>query len=150
MGGAAGTMGTLTLPFLAFVFALLLIGYSIWDLDQLSGPGASGHYSLAVARPAPSGAVLAGVAAMSGAGPGPAAVSVLASGQDVPAVATGRASDQPGPARWCLRPGRRHRPAHPRPVGSDQLPDRHGRHHGVHAADHDLTWRPWAPQPRTG
>ena len=70
MSGAASTMGTLGLPFLAFVFALLLIGYSIWDLDQLSGPGPSGHYSLAVARAAPSGAVLAGVAAMSGAGPG--------------------------------------------------------------------------------
>ena len=44
------------LPTLAFVFALLLIGYSIWDLDQLSGPGPSGHYSLATARrrrPAP-------------------------------------------------------------------------------------------------
>ena len=53
MSGMAGTMGTLSLPFLAFIFALLLIGYSIWDLDQLSGPGTSGHYSLAVARVAP-------------------------------------------------------------------------------------------------
>ena len=88
MSGAASTMGTLGLPFLAFVFALLLIGYSIWDLDQLSGPGPSGHYSLAVARAAPSGAVLAGVAAMSGAGPGPAAAA-LASGQVVPAMAAG-------------------------------------------------------------
>ena len=88
MGGATSTMGTLSLPFLAFVFALLLIGYSIWDLDQLSGPGASGHYSLAVARAAPSGAVLAGVAAMSGAGPGPAAAA-LASGQVAPAMAAG-------------------------------------------------------------
>ena len=73
MGGAAGTMGTLSQPFLAFIFALALIGYSIWDLDQLSGPGVSGHYSLAVARVAPAGAVLAGVGA--GAGPGAAAVS---------------------------------------------------------------------------
>ncbi len=73
MGGAAGTMGTLSQPFLAFIFALALIGYSIWDLDQLSGPGASGHYSLAVARVAPAGAVLAGVGA--GTGPGAAAVS---------------------------------------------------------------------------
>ncbi len=73
MGGAASTMGTLSLPFLAFIFALLLIGYSIWDLDQLSGPGASGHYSLAAARTAPTGAVLVGVGA--GAGPGAAAGS---------------------------------------------------------------------------
>jgi hypothetical protein len=73
MGGAAGTMGTLSLPFLAFIFALALIGYSVWDLDQLSGPGVSGHYSLALARVAPAEAVLAGVTA--GAGPGVAALS---------------------------------------------------------------------------
>ena len=90
MSGAAGTMGTLGLPFLAFIFAMLLIGYSIWDLDQLSGPGASGHYSLAVARPAPSGAVLAGVAAMSGAGPGSAAVAPV-SIQVAPTFAAGPA-----------------------------------------------------------
>jgi len=80
MGGmAAGMagMGTLQLPLLAFLFALALIGYSIWDLDQLSGPGASGHYSLAVARVAPAGQVLAGVGAS--AGPGAAAVSGTAS-----------------------------------------------------------------------
>ena len=61
MGGSG--MATLRLPFLAFVFALVLIGYSIWDLDQLSGPGASGHYSLAAARIASPGAVLAGTPA---------------------------------------------------------------------------------------
>ena len=64
MGGAMSGMGTLELPSLAFVFALALVGYSIWDLDQLSGPGTSGHYSLAVARAAPAGPVLAGVGAM--------------------------------------------------------------------------------------
>jgi hypothetical protein len=82
MGGMAGGMsgmGTLQLPLLAFLFALVLIGYGIWDLDQLSGPGASGHYSLAVARVAPAGAVLAGVAAPGGAGPGAPGVSALAS-----------------------------------------------------------------------
>jgi len=35
MGGAA--MQTLQYPTLAGVFTLLLIGYSVWDLDQLSG-----------------------------------------------------------------------------------------------------------------
>ncbi len=60
MAGGMTGMGTLQLPLLAFVFALLLIGYSIWDLDQLSGPGASGHYSLAAARAVPAAAVLAG------------------------------------------------------------------------------------------
>jgi len=61
-GGLSG-MGTLQLPLLAFVFALALIGYSIWDLDQLSGPGASGHYSLAAARTVPTGPVLVGATA---------------------------------------------------------------------------------------
>jgi Domain of unknown function (DUF5134) len=88
MAGGLSGMGTLQLPFLAFAFALLLIGYSIWDLDQLSGPGASGHYSLAVERAAPSSAVLAGVAAMSGASPGLAAA---ASGQIAPVMAAGPA-----------------------------------------------------------
>ncbi len=35
MGGAA--METLRYPTLAGAFTLLLIGYSVWDLDQLSG-----------------------------------------------------------------------------------------------------------------
>jgi len=77
MAGGMSGMGTLQLPLLAFLFALLLIGYSIWDLDQLSGPGASGHYSLAAARVATPGPVLAGVGAS--AGPGTAAGSALAS-----------------------------------------------------------------------
>ena len=66
MGGGLSGMGTLGLPFLGFLFALLLIGYSIWDLDQLSGPGTSGHYSLAVARVSLPGPVLAGVGATAG------------------------------------------------------------------------------------
>ena len=79
IGGGMSGMGTLELPFLALLFALVLVGYSIWDLDQLSGPGTSGHYSFATARVAPAGAVLAGVGATAGsgatAGPGAAAVS---------------------------------------------------------------------------
>ncbi len=35
MGGMSG-MGGLHVPTLGFVFALILIGYTIWDLDQLS------------------------------------------------------------------------------------------------------------------
>ena len=90
MGGGVGGMGTLDLPFLALLFALALVGYCIWDLDQISGPGTSGHYSLAVARVAPPGPVLAGVGAIAAgasgasAGPGPAAASGTAS---APAVA---------------------------------------------------------------
>ena len=84
MGGMAGGMtgmGTLQLPLLAFLFALALIGYSIWDLDQLSGPGASGHYSLATARTAPTSPVLVGVgtsAAGAGASAGLDAAAVSA------------------------------------------------------------------------
>jgi len=85
MGGGMSGMGTLQLPILAFVFALLLIGYSIWDLDQLSGPGASGHYSLAAARRAPASPVLVGATA----GPGAAAMSVPASRPPGSAAAAG-------------------------------------------------------------
>ena len=53
---------TMSDPTLAFVFALVLIGYSIWDLDQLSGR----RYSLASARVSLAG-VRAGVPAMAGA-----------------------------------------------------------------------------------
>ena len=59
--------GVLELPALAFAFALVLIGYSTWDLDQLSGPGPSGHYSLATARVAMLAGATAGAAAQPGA-----------------------------------------------------------------------------------
>lgn len=38
MGGMGGSAGqTLRYPTLAFAFALILVGYTIWDIDQLSG-----------------------------------------------------------------------------------------------------------------
>ena len=37
MTGASGSAMALRVPTLAFLFALILIGYSTWDLDQLSG-----------------------------------------------------------------------------------------------------------------
>jgi hypothetical protein len=71
MGGSG--MQRLGLPVLAFVFALLLIGYCVWDLDRLSGPGVTGHYSVAAprvwpGRPALAGAPVAASAATSLAG----------------------------------------------------------------------------------
>jgi Domain of unknown function (DUF5134) len=60
-GGAFSTLTTSDAT-LAFVFALILIGYSIWDLDQLSGR----RYSLASARVSLA-EVRAGVPAMVGA-----------------------------------------------------------------------------------
>lgn len=90
MSGGMSGMGTLELPPLALLFALPLIGYSIWDLDQLSGPGTSGHYSLAVARPAPAGPVLADAPARPGATmvAATAATAATASGRAGSAVAT--------------------------------------------------------------
>jgi hypothetical protein len=61
MGGAG--MQTLNLPVLALIFAFLLIGYCVWDLDQLSGPGVTGHYSIAPASIRTVEPVLAGVPA---------------------------------------------------------------------------------------
>jgi hypothetical protein len=61
-GGPASAMLMLSDPTLAFVFAVILIGYSIWDLDQLSGK----RYGLASAR-VPLAQVRARVPAMAGA-----------------------------------------------------------------------------------
>jgi hypothetical protein len=61
MSAGSSSMLMLSDPTLAFVFALILIGYSIWDLDQLSGR----RYGLAPARVSPAG-VRAGVPAMAG------------------------------------------------------------------------------------
>jgi hypothetical protein len=63
-GMSAGSSSMLMLndPTLAYVFALVLIGYSIWDLDQLSGR----RYSLTPARVSLAG-VRAGVPVMAGA-----------------------------------------------------------------------------------
>jgi hypothetical protein len=52
MSGASGPMMTLKHPTLAFLFALVLVGYTVWDLDQLSGR----RYHLGTARLALAGA----------------------------------------------------------------------------------------------
>jgi hypothetical protein len=98
MGGAAGGMGTLSLPLLAFIFALALIGYGVWDLDQLSGPGATGHYSLAVARVASASPVLASVGAGASSG-GPADVQVSSVvTAEAPATGPAQSAESCGPA----------------------------------------------------
>jgi hypothetical protein len=76
MGGMSG-MSKLHVPTLAFLFALVLIGYTVWDLDQLSGlrrglaAAATGAASPALAG-APAGAVSAeiGVETVTGSGAG--------------------------------------------------------------------------------
>ena len=86
MGGSLSGMGTLGLPFLAFLFALTLVGYTIWDLDQVSGPGTSGHYSLPAARVAHPGPVLAGVGVPAGLTSASAPAPVAAGADAAPAA----------------------------------------------------------------
>jgi Domain of unknown function (DUF5134) len=62
MSAGSSSMLMLSDPTLAFGFALVLVGYSVWDLDQLSGR----RYSLVSAR-VPLAGVRAGVPAMAGA-----------------------------------------------------------------------------------
>jgi len=79
MGGGSA-MQTLRYPTVAFVFALILVGYTIWDLDQLSGK----RYSRARASLSLAGApAAAGVAALAGAEPGTMAAGAVASGHSV-------------------------------------------------------------------
>jgi hypothetical protein len=88
MGGMTG-MSTLSVPTLAFLFALILAGYSIWDLDQLSSlrrglvAAVAGAASPALAG-APAGAVGTEIGAEAVAGPGaggPAAVPPAGAGE---------------------------------------------------------------------
>ena len=85
MGGMSG-MSTLSVPTLGLVFALILIGYTIWDLDQLS----SLRYGLAAAFTgaatpalvgASAGIVATGAVAGSDAGGGVAAATPAGSGE---------------------------------------------------------------------
>jgi hypothetical protein len=89
--GSSG-MRTLDLPVLAFAFALLLIGYCVWDLDQLSGPGVTRHYSIALPRTWPPGPALAGV-------PAEAGVASLAAAAEPPGPTGGVATASPPAAR---------------------------------------------------
>lgn len=78
--GAVSGMSTLRVPTLAFVFALVLIGYTVWDFDQLSGLR---HGVALAAAPAFAGAsagtlgtrAVAGLGAGGGAAAGSPAVS---------------------------------------------------------------------------
>jgi Domain of unknown function (DUF5134) len=65
MGGASGGMSTLAVPVLAFIFAILLVGYAVMDLDRLSGPAPHGAYLSAAGA---GGAVVAMAGAAAGSG----------------------------------------------------------------------------------
>ena len=80
MGASGGSaMQTLEYPTLAFIFALILVGYSAWDLDQLSGRRyvlAGAGVPLARAHvPVMAGAEPAGTALTGAAGTGDAATA---------------------------------------------------------------------------
>jgi Domain of unknown function (DUF5134) len=92
MGGMGGgsAMQTLRYPTLAFVFALILIGYTIWDIDQLSGK----RYSRVDARLSLAGVPAVGGPALADAEPGTLASGAVASGVPAQRAETGTASVQ--------------------------------------------------------
>src|SRR5579863_9212421 len=83
--GSASAVQALKYPTLAFVFALILIGYAAWDLDQLSGK----RYSRAGASVSLAGVTAASVPALAGPKPG--------------ALVSGAAKS--GDAAWLLSAG---------------------------------------------
>jgi hypothetical protein len=87
MSGGSSSL-TLSDPTLAFVFAVILIGYSVWDLDQLSGR----RYGLASARVSLA-AVRAGVPAIAGAESAAASFSGPRHGGAVFGPVTGSGAD---------------------------------------------------------
>ncbi len=99
MGGSSGSgMQVLEFPSLAFVFALILAGYSVWDLDRLSARRyglTSAGMSLAPAGvPAMAGAESAGAAfsgpqAMGATGTATAPAGAAAVGEAVPGEPAG-------------------------------------------------------------
>ena len=106
MGGASGGMPTLAAPVLAFIFAILLAGYAVMDLDRLSGPAPHGAYlSAAGAGPvgaaAGSGIVDLGPASAASALPG-GGVATLQEQVAGPAPSAGAAGHGGGSARDLL------------------------------------------------
>jgi hypothetical protein len=75
MSDMSGSMEMLRYPTLAFAFTLILIGYTIWDLDQLSGK----RYSRTSTRMSLAGIRAATVPAMAGAESAAAGFSGLSS-----------------------------------------------------------------------
>jgi len=99
-GSSGGTTQKLSSPTLALAFALVLVGYTIWDLDQLSGR----RYNVPSARVSLAGIGAAAVPAMAGAetvtaafsGPQPAGAAVAGAAADVVPL-RGAADSQDGP-----------------------------------------------------
>jgi len=111
MGGASG-MQTLRLPTLAFLFALVLAGYAVRDLDLVSGALSGRPFALPGAGIAPAAAVL--VAGSAGAGLPPAGAAPAPSGDGggtvteraaaEPSATAGRHDDAAAPRNLVLAP----------------------------------------------
>jgi Domain of unknown function (DUF5134) len=104
MAGGSGSAMALRVPTLAFLFVLILAGYSIWDLDQLS----SRRYTRGAAR-VPAAAISAiGIPAMAGAEPesaGPrASLATAATPGPTTAEPAGSAARDGGTAGLLLSP----------------------------------------------
>jgi hypothetical protein len=85
-GGAGGGLGTLGAPVLAFLFAIVLAGYSVLDLGRISGPAPYGRRLLA-AGIMPAGSAGAGLAASANSGPVVSAgATLVASGRGAGSV----------------------------------------------------------------
>jgi len=103
MGGGSATQA-LKYPTVAFAFALILIGYTIWDLDQLSGK----RYSRAGASLSLARVPAAAVPALAGAEPAAVASGAVMSGDSVQATRSEAApagTEGAGHAAWLLSAG---------------------------------------------
>ena len=97
--GRGSAMQTLDYPTLAFVFGFVLAGYSVWDLDLLSGS----RYARTVQAPALAAVpVLAGTESGTGAFPGLPAGSGMDGGSPAPAAEPEPAHQGPDAARTPL------------------------------------------------
>ncbi|MGH3251794.1 MAG: DUF5134 domain-containing protein [Trebonia sp.] len=96
MGGMGGgpAMPTLRYPTLAFVFALILIGYTVWDIDQLSGKRYSRVGATLSLAGVPAGVPAVGGPALADAEPGTLASGAVPSGVPAQRAETGTASVQ--------------------------------------------------------
>ena len=141
-GGSSGGTQTLHAPTLAFVFVLLLIAYTVRDLDRQAG--ADGYFRIVGRRFTPTGPALAT------AGAAGTASAVLSAGSDgaVATVAQPRAAQAAETAATPeAAPGRRpeatrracHGTAAALSRRGERLPGGDGRHHGFHADHHDVS-----------
>ena len=105
--GSGSAMQALKYPTLAFAFALILIGYAAWDLDQLSGK----RYSRAGASLSLARVTAATVPALAGADPGALASAAVMFGDSAQTAETGAATAGTGAlpaggvAAWLLSMG---------------------------------------------